>query len=371
MGQAAMEQVGDGKPKLLGLEAARAVCAFAVLMWHYSHFYTTPGSVLPPTNQQPLYALLRPFYEFGEAGVYVFWAISGFIFFWKYGAAIAAREVSAGRFFWLRVSRLYPLHLVTLLAVAALQPCYVALVGSAFAVPDNSLPLFLAQLVMASHWLGGAPFSFNAPSWSISAEVAVYAGFFLVVRRFGAGIGVTAAIAMLSLAALVWGMGWPVIACAAFFFAGGGAAHWFGHAEANGSQRVGACLILIVLVTAGAYSGWLSDRALLPFVLLFAVVPGLFLAAQDWAGLHRFARPLRTAGNLTYASYMIHFPLQLIVAIAAAASGQVLPVPSPWFLFAYLGVTMVLAHQVHRRFERPMQDWLRALTLSPRRTAAA
>lgn len=39
----------------------------------------------------------------------------GFVFFWLYAHPIRQRSVSTRRFFWLRLSRLYPLHLATLL----------------------------------------------------------------------------------------------------------------------------------------------------------------------------------------------------------------------------------------------------------------
>jgi peptidoglycan/LPS O-acetylase OafA/YrhL len=45
---------------------------------------------------------------------------------------MAERGISARAFLILRVSRLYPLHLVTLLFVAALQPLYAARVHAYF-----------------------------------------------------------------------------------------------------------------------------------------------------------------------------------------------------------------------------------------------
>ena len=58
----------------------RFVAAFAVLIWHYQHFsYIGEKPVDLVKSQLPLYSLLRPFYENGEYGVWVFWCISGFI----------------------------------------------------------------------------------------------------------------------------------------------------------------------------------------------------------------------------------------------------------------------------------------------------
>jgi peptidoglycan/LPS O-acetylase OafA/YrhL len=69
-------------------------------------------------NRLPLYGLLQPFYEAGEYWVWLFWCISGYIFFWKYRDAIHDRSTGGWIFFLLRLSRLYLLHLVTLALVA-------------------------------------------------------------------------------------------------------------------------------------------------------------------------------------------------------------------------------------------------------------
>lgn len=72
-------------------------------------------------EHQPFYALLKPFSEYGWYGVQAFWSISGFIFFWRYRDSVALGQVGGWRFFVLRFSRLYPLHLATLLPAAFLQ----------------------------------------------------------------------------------------------------------------------------------------------------------------------------------------------------------------------------------------------------------
>lgn len=67
--------------KLLGLEVLRFISALAVLVWHYQHFYCVGDRLADfKREEQPLYFLLRPFYEHGYNGVQIFWCISGFIF---------------------------------------------------------------------------------------------------------------------------------------------------------------------------------------------------------------------------------------------------------------------------------------------------
>lgn len=359
--------------KLLGLEIIRFTCALSVLLWHYRHFYSISGSPDFVQSAQPLYKLFAPFFDYGLFGVQLFWGISGFIFFWKYGAAIADRAVSGGKFFLLRFSRLYPLHFATLLLVAVLQPFHVALSGQSFIYQDNGASSFMAQLFMATHWGGPAAYTFNGPIWSVSAEVAVYALFFLAVRHFGAGwrtITVALAASVIGLSA---GLASPVLFCACYFFCGGAAARLFLDARVSGRATVLARMSLILLTAICGYV-WLGDVALnqqsLTVLLLVGTPPLLIVGAQDWKLLDRWPSAIQAAGNLTYSTYLIHFPLQLAVAIGSAAIGIVLPVQSPLFLIAYLASTIIVGRWLFLRFERPAQSWIRRRALAPHLASA-
>jgi peptidoglycan/LPS O-acetylase OafA/YrhL len=100
---------------------------------------------------------LLPIYRYGYLGVQIFWCISGYIFFWKYGEAIATGSISGWNFFVYRLSRLYPLHFVTLLAVALLQYAYFRKSGVYFVYQNNNFREFFLQIFMASSWIGTAP----------------------------------------------------------------------------------------------------------------------------------------------------------------------------------------------------------------------
>src|SRR5215469_11387642 len=126
------------RPKQLDtLDILRGLASFSIVIWHYQHFFlvSTDG----PTNFQkttfPLYAVLWPFYEKGYLGVDVFFGISGLVFYYLYSEAVYNRSVSWRQFWWLRFSRLYPLHFVTLLYVAAMQAAVKAEFGSYFIYP--------------------------------------------------------------------------------------------------------------------------------------------------------------------------------------------------------------------------------------------
>lgn len=343
--------------KLLGLELLRFASALAVLIYHYSHFTAIAAAPAIAADDFPLNGLLRPFYDYGLYGVQLFWGISGYIFFWKYGSAIRSAVVSARQFFWLRFSRLYPLHFATLIGVVGLQAVHRQLTGANFLYPATDPALFARQLILATDWGPQPPFSFNGPIWSISGEVAVYAAFFILLRQFAPSWKLCVTVIAAGLVAQLAGLDWVSIACATYFFAGGLAA-----LAPSGSERKAAialtCLLFLCLAT-----GSLGDRDKLPMILLAAVPCLLILMTRDWRLIARLQRPVQFAGNLTYSSYLLHFPLQLLLAIAVAATGILPPLTSPALLAAYLGVTLGAAALSYRYFELPAQQWLRQRTL--------
>lgn len=354
---------GAGRPaaaQLPGIELLRFVCAFAVLMWHYQHFsYIANQAHQFDPAQQPFYPLLSFFYRYGLYGVQVFWCISGAIFYWKYGAVLARREIGAGRFFLLRFSRLYPLHLATLLLVALLQALYAGGHGHYFVYRDNSAGSFLLQLALASHWLYPLTgFSFNGPIWSVSLEVLAYAAFFAWSRH--AGTGWPATLAAAAAAGLAWRYAdWPLLECLLYFYLGALVA--LAHARVAGwsAQRrrlallATAALLALVLAAPWRYAIASTSTLLLATPLALA----LALALRPRAG--GAARLLETLGNLTYSSYLLHFPLQLCIALACGALGVAVPWRSPWLWLFFMVATFALAHQCYRRFEVPLQRRLR------------
>jgi peptidoglycan/LPS O-acetylase OafA/YrhL len=347
-----VDEVHSGTEKLLGLELLRFASAMAVLFFHYTHFGQIVGTPEIGRSAWPFYSLLWPFYDYGQFGVQVFWAISGYIFFWKYGDAIHSRAVVAGDFFWLRLSRLYPLHIVTLIMVIGLEAVHRQVAGINYIYPTADGGMFVRQLFLATHWTGFPAFSFNGPTWSISAEVAVYAAFFLLLRRFAPTRGLCVAVIVATVALLMAGLDWASMGCATFFFAGGLAV-----LAPVKSRRI-AAIILVTVIGLWLASGAFDDRAKMPTFLLIAVPCVLVLIARVSIP-DRWHQAIQAAGNLTYSSYLLHFPLQLLLAIGVAASGIMPRLASPLFLTAYLGTTLAIAAISYRCFELPAQSWFR------------
>lgn len=132
----------------------------------------------------------------------MFWAISGFIFFFKYFDRLSRGAIGAGDFFVARFSRLYPLHFATLLLVLGLQLAFLARHGQFFVYPYNDLRHFVLNLLFISGWGLQKGDSFNAPIWSVSVELIVYIAFFVLVTYLSLVRAWIAALGLVALSAV-------------------------------------------------------------------------------------------------------------------------------------------------------------------------
>ena len=348
--------------KLIGLEGLRFLTAFAILVFHYRHFAFVgdkPVDLVP--ERLPLYGLLRVFHDSGAFGVWVFWCISGFIFFWKYRDAIADQAIGGWKFFTLRFSRLYPLHLVTLLLVALLQSVYLNQRGGFFVYQANDLQHFLAQLFMASEWGLTPGYGFDGPIWSVSVEVLVYLLFFLMLRATRSWL-LNVVIVVACLGAPSMNAGAQLTNCLALFYAGGLAAMARRAADASRFRTtIDAC-------------AWLAATVILPLVvyamrdqldridlpLFVGATPILLFCLSREIKLPRLAQStIAAAGNMTYSSYLLHFPLQLAIVLCFAAAGRPVPIYSGALFAVYLLTVLLLSYVTFRFFEAPAQDFIR------------
>ena len=341
------------------IDALRGAAAIAVLFYHYMHFFL---SGTDHTRQwayfqvQPAHASLSLLYEYGFYAVEVFWIISGFVFAAVYlGRATTTREFVVNRF-----ARLYPLHLLTLLVVALLQGIALRRLGHTLLYDNYDWPHFALQMVFASNWLTWTGHSFNGPIWSVSAEVLIYAVFWLlrpVLERMGwLGLG---AIILLFLLGNVVGTYSRVPMCGFYFFQGVALTRLHGQLGERSITRLLVGLALFALGAVGIAWGGAMPREVLG-------IPGLAGATLLLlAGAERAAPPLlrragQWLGDNTYGLYLWHVPVQiaiLLVLLPHREPGNL--AQSGWFLAAFVLGTMALARITFVLFERPMRERIR------------
>jgi peptidoglycan/LPS O-acetylase OafA/YrhL len=374
--------------RLHALDATRGLAALAVALWHWQHFAFV-GDGLPKgfdRSAQPFYGVLKLFYERGDTAVDYFFVLSGFVFYWLYSRPIGTGFVNWRLFSVQRFSRLYPLHFATLLLVAFGQWLYTRTAGHPFIYTFNDWYHFVLNATFTSHWGWERGHSFNGPIWSVSIEILLYILFFLIARSGKAGLGTSLAISIGAFAIYETRYPHDVFRGITMFFLGGAIFHVttaVSRVSASMMSRVpiyGICALSWGLVVTHWYvtpisqylprlgsTGKVSVAAFTDFILLPSTVCTLALLEIDRG---RLLNRLSWVGDITYASYLLHFPLQLLLALAVTYG---LVSASFWLhpasLVAFFIVLVVASRATFAYFERPLQNWLR-VRLERRDTSA-
>jgi peptidoglycan/LPS O-acetylase OafA/YrhL len=348
--------------KLLGLEVIRFISAFSILVWHYQHFfYIEDKSANFVKEYQPLYHFLSLFYDYGYLGVQVFWCISGFIFFWKYRETISSKTITYKKFFVLRFSRLYPLHFFTLMLVVFLQAVY-KYKTEYLLYPNNDITHFIYQLFLASHWGFEKGYSFNGPIWSISVEVLVYCFFFLVLQKISKSFLVNGAVLLICLSAKYFKVTNVIFDCLAFFYIGGLSAISLKYIRSTKYTKQISYMSLFFLLTYPlvAYNTNIYQHKYFMTLFLMSYLPVLlFFSAQCFSVAPFIKKTIEAAGNITYSSYLIHYPIQLVIAICFMFAQKEIPYYSEIFFTGFIFVTLFVSHYIYKLFELPVQNRIR------------
>ena len=187
MQQTAPVPDGHRLPRVESLTGLRWFAAFGVFVHHFFAFAPIPR--------------LDKIAPLGVTGVSFFFVLSGFVLTWSF-----FDRDTAGRFYWRRVARIYPLVVVTTLV--ALPVFYGP---TAFAKPWD-LGAVTLSLVLLHGWFSGIPqifFAGNPASWSLSCEAFFYALFPGFIRTFlrrsvPVLLGLAALFVVLKWAMLLW-----------------------------------------------------------------------------------------------------------------------------------------------------------------------
>jgi peptidoglycan/LPS O-acetylase OafA/YrhL len=345
--------------RLLGLEFLRGCFAFAVVVWHFQHFYANSspirGLFMDPTNRFPFGNLLWPAYQYGHYGVEFFWALSGFIFAHRYADEIARRSLRMGQFTLQRLRRIGPLHYLTLTLVAGLQQIIERDHGKPFIYLYNDGYHFLLNIVGASAWGLEKGYNFNGPFWSVSTEIPIYLIFFSLTLRFP--MSRWWHIFLLSLVMKSSGIGGAISECLCYFAMGVLIQRSpFVKLKPTLTRQIFFWGIL-ALSGLGVHLSTHGLRGLFMLIFVsslltvFAGKPISNWMTQSTAGF--FAAWL---GRLSYPVYLMHFPAQLIIVMILGNSLIIPDLPPPNLMMIYVSLTVLLAYLTHRYIEQPIQS---------------
>lgn len=147
-----------GRPKVASLDLLRGIAALMVAVGHFGPL----GAI----DLGRTFALCVPF----------FFMLSGFVLEHAYGDKIRSGTETLGSYALRRFARLYPLHLLTMMAVLAFWGA-VAIARTVVALPIadfvglEASPVQWIESLTLTHFLFGGGVAFNTPSWSISVEL--------------------------------------------------------------------------------------------------------------------------------------------------------------------------------------------------------
>jgi peptidoglycan/LPS O-acetylase OafA/YrhL len=356
------------------LDSLRGLAALSVAVFHYNHFYLLPTGKLPDNFQSarlPFNFVLHPLYSGGYHAVQLFFVVSGFVFFFVYFRSLRDASVGAWTYFTARFSRLYPLHFATLLFVAFGQWGSMRVRGDYFVYPNNDIYHFILNLFFASHWGLEAGDSFNGPIWSLSVEVVLYFLFYLYCRHIAAGTLQTVVsiigfwLLFLGLRRVLPGEIAEIMHAAMCFLTGG--LVYLVWVEASKIRRRDSRIVLaaIAVVEFLAIGTFIAQGT--PPVLHFIIFPGLVLFLAILQTLYPLAgQRSHVLGDISYAAYLVHFPLQLTMVVLATSWGVTVDYDQPIVLIGFIGALVVISAIAYKAFEKPIQAELRRRMLHQR-----
>lgn len=335
------------------LTSARGIAAWLVVFYHVRDGFT---DVVP--------AAVIAFFAKGYLAVDFFFILSGFVMWLNYGRKFQEQGLRAAPDFLLRrIARIYPLHFVLLLGMAAFAALIAATGREASAqYPLGELPL---HVLLLQNWGFTDQLAWNQPAWSISTELAAY-----LTLPLAAGIAfrrqwsVLASIAGISVLCILMGI---ILVDRAQPSIGAGIPH-------NGLIRclfefhIGVFLCMIWQQADGRVGrllNWFSGAVLVIMCAAWGkallqehfAVPALFAASifliARTSALPRnplSSRPLIHIGDISYSTYLVHFFLWTVFKLLFVQDQFNVPMP---LMLLFLILTAVASSLLYRLVEQP------------------
>jgi peptidoglycan/LPS O-acetylase OafA/YrhL len=347
------DRAAPARLQYVALDSLRGVCALMVVLYH-----------LHPDGMIASLPIARNGWMFVD----FFFVLSGFVISASYGARLAA-GFSLGKFLWLRLGRLYPLHIFVMLLLVATELLAASGGGQADGRPAFTGPFSFGHFLLDAALLQSFGLSdvqgWNIASWSIAAEFWTYLLFALVVRASPKNhVPVFAGLFLVALVLLFRG-----------------SENWLDTSNRMGFVRCVLGFSLGVLVKAafdrlrfggGGNAELITLAAVITYVSLVPPGPLTFLAPPLFAVMvFIFAREagavsrllhlpvFRLLGQLSYSIYMIHlFALARYFEITGPL-GQRLP--ADLITLGALAFVCLIAWGSWRLIEMPTRAWSRKM----------
>ncbi len=166
-----LEKIGLEKSEIAfhgdipGLTSSRFLASVYIILFHVLVFSGKDAG-----------GWMNNFFASGYLAVDFFFILSGFILAHNYLPAIQNKTFLYKKFIIKRIARIYPVHITTLIIVFIIIYAYNSLEIGTFS-NGHSWKNFASNVLLTQAWFGEDDYSFNRPSWSISAEFFAYVFF--------------------------------------------------------------------------------------------------------------------------------------------------------------------------------------------------
>ena len=367
--------------RLYSLDFLRGLAAVLVVFYHHNHFFEIYKFILPFSPE------LVFIYKFGWVFVDLFFVISGFIFFYKYQDGINNKLLSFRDYLILRLSRLYPLIVITLFITAGLQYIILSQTGKFSIYENNDLLSFILNLFFLQSGFFNIGFSFNAPSWSLGIEFWLYILFFYYASLVKKGIILPFIIVIVAFSLFyknflnvgVLFFGSEFLRGIGSFFLGGITYLIYEKIKKLNSRIINSIVYFSLVFCTSAYL-FTSLKYIYPeniffstlikndFLLFSLVVHPLLLL------IFLFFKPIQILskikvfnklGDTSFGIYMWHVPLQLLVLILYRNNIlSFVKFESKTFIVTFLTVIIIFSYLSNEFFEKPLQRYYRNKYLS-------
>ena len=338
--------------KIYSIELLRFFSISLVLLWHYKFFFFISNkyntfNIETEKFLLPFYNILKKFYNSGYYGVELFWCISGFIISYIYLSN--SKKISAKKYFINRFSRLYPLHLLTLIFVLILQIISKISTNNFQVFLGNDLYHFVLNLLFISGWGFEKTTSFNQPIWSVSIEIIIYIFFYLLIN-FIKNYKYLFLI-LLYLILIIFNkfiLSNPILNAGAFFVSGIIIYFLF-------FEKKKLFYYLLIILFFINILGNFKINAFCPLMVMLCLLSEKYIS-KNIKGIFSFL------GNLTYSAFLLHFPLTLIILIMQGVLNFSSDIYFSYkFFFTYFIILIILSHFSFVCFEMRMKNYIRNL----------
>lgn len=347
-------------PHIEPLTVLRGVLAWWVVCYH---FRESIAALVPPWV---LHVMAN-----GDLAVDAFFVLSGFVLYINHAGKVSASpRGGAAAFYVARFARVYPLHLFMLLCFIPVALAIRFLSSARDLGERYDLGYFAMSLVLVQNWGFTSQLGWNAPAWSISTEAFAYLlfplialflcrplrGSFAGILALGAGSAIALALALTALGAGSLTGAIPrlgLLRCVLEFVIGCSVGALV---ELRPRQALSVRLMLLagaVAALAATLLDLAADHWVMPAAfgaLIYALASGRATIRDGLSG-----RALIWLGQISYATYMVHYFVKDVVRFAMPTLSGV----EYGYFLLYLALTLLMSAACYYGIEMPAGRMIR------------